>query len=1616
MIKQHLGRLFDGRTRSGRRGRKLTALGVIFATLTAVSIYAWADSPDPVLPLSGSEVINPDQSITLTVHGGWAWPTHNGDCTTQKTVGWAVDWNDQSQPGGLVGTVNGVTVDVGAAAANTYNPKDLATHYYPGPNPPKCGTFNPALGYNTGNWGPGPGVLGRPGYPNGETHTYPPGTTTVSPCVVMYDMHNVGSSDLIAGGQGHDGDNSVQSNQNTPLGNGCFTFNFPKLTSNASVDTTTGLVSDTAHLTGGNSPTGTITFKAYGPNDAGCNNPPVFTGTADVNLGNHDYAPTLPASGFVPSGLGTYRWTLDYNGDKNNAAASSGCNAANESITINPQARIQIDPPSAANQTVDPSTHLNNDHVLTVTVKKEHSGAASFVPADGVLVTATTDFGSFKNGTNTCTTDGNGQCQVTLQSNSTGLSTINASATVAIEGQNLSVKTDGKLGNSGPALKHWVDALLTISPPSAANQIGDTHTFVAHLLIDKGDGNGMQNAANEVIHFTKTAGPGTLQNTTCTTLADGTCSVHLTSGQTGLSTVSASWSNGIQVGNDTAAAKAFSGDALKHWVDAQLRITPETAANQIGVTHHFTATLKFDKGDGNGFQPAPSGSKIDFTIDSGPGALSPSSCTTGPGGPGLPPLGVCGVDLTSNTTGLTTVHANWTGSIAVANDTASAKTQSNNAVKQWTNAHLVIDPASAANQVNVDHIFHAHLTFDYGDGKGFVKAPAGQSIGFTKDSGPGAFSGNPCTTDVNGECDVHLTSSVTGVTTVHASWTGGINTGANGTAQASTTSNGAVKHWVDPILTIDPLDAANQVNNTHTFHVHLSFRLDPATVVPAPDGSTVNLAIDSGPGAFTPGGAATSCNTVAGTCSVDLNSAVTGLTTVHAKWTGGIQTVEGIAQATTPSVPATKLWTNAKLDLTPTPAVNHVGDTHHYTATLQFDKGTGTYVNAGDGEVINFTIQSGPGTLSANSCSTVAGVCHVDLTSTVTGSTDVQGTWSGKIGTAHGDAIATATATAVKHWVDALILINPPAAENEVGHNHTFTVTVFKTVDGVTSPAAGIVAHTSAVNSLGATASYVGSPDCTTNASGQCNVVIVSSTTGVTTVTASATVPVTAGGITKNVDVITDGQNGNQAPAQKRWVKATLDVTPPEATNKVGDPHVFTAHLKLDFGNGAGLVDGANQPITWQINSGPGSLSGTNCTTDASGSCQVTLTSAVAGTTTVEGDWSGTLTTTLAGTQVSASLTQSDTAIKHWVTPAITLDKKVDGADHNPIADALNAHQGDTLNYTVKITNTGDIALTITNLADTLHANLAASCGTFNIGDSLAVGASINCAYTGIAPANDITNVASVVATYLSAGPNPASGTLNASDQTFVHILHPAISLVKTGEALAHEGDKVTYGFDVKNTGDVDLSNVAVTDNVLGAIGTVGNLAVGASAHLTKDFTVPTGVTSVTNTATACGVDSGNVQVCASDHHTLIVIHPTINIVKTANPTTADPGQTVTYTYVVTNTGDTILHDVVVTDNVIGAIGTIATLNPNQSVTLTKSFTVAANSPRTNIGQACGTDALNLTVCDTDPATITIVLPIPPQHRLPKTGFEVLFWAAFGMVLTAAGLAMMKTRREFLGM
>src|SRR5207237_4713758 len=82
---------------------------------------------------------------------------------------------------------------------------------------------------------------------------------------------------------------------------------------------------DTAHLTGGAAPTGTITFKLYSNND--CTGL-LHSETATV-AGNGDYT---TATGFVLNHAGTYYWTASYGGDSDNNAAAETSGTAEAAV------------------------------------------------------------------------------------------------------------------------------------------------------------------------------------------------------------------------------------------------------------------------------------------------------------------------------------------------------------------------------------------------------------------------------------------------------------------------------------------------------------------------------------------------------------------------------------------------------------------------------------------------------------------------------------------------------------------------------------------------------------------------------------------------------------------------------------------------------------------------------------------------------------------------------------------------------------------------------------------------------------------------------------------------------------------------------------------------------------------------------------------------------------------------------------------------------------------------------------------------------------------------------------------------------------------------------------
>ena len=186
--------------------------------------------------------------------------------------------------------------------------------------------------------------------------------------------------------------------------------------------------------------------------------------------------------------------------------------------------------------------------------------------------------------------------------------------------------------------------------------------------------------------------------------------------------------------------------------------------------------------------------------------------------------------------------------------------------------------------------------------------------------------------------------------------------------------------------------------------------------------------------------------------------------------------------------------------------------------------------------------------------------------------------------------------------------------------------------------------------------------------------------------------------------------------------------------------------------------------------------------------------------------------------------------------------------------------------------------------------------------------------------------------------------------------LVPGISVVKSVngndantelEADTFEiGTTIEFDFLVTNIGELDLTDVALTDDVLGDITCPETeLAVGASMTCEATTVVTEGLT--TNIATVNGqpVDEDGIPVGDSvtddDPANHIGATTTISIEKATNGEDADDptgpsieaGDDVTFTYVVTNSGPLSVIDLVVTDDIEGDVCTIARLDAGASET-----------------------------------------------------------------------------------
>ncbi|HEC82076.1 MAG TPA: DUF11 domain-containing protein, partial [Thermoplasmatales archaeon] len=351
--------------------------------------------------------------------------------------------------------------------------------------------------------------------------------------------------------------------------------------------------------------------------------------------------------------------------------------------------------------------------------------------------------------------------------------------------------------------------------------------------------------------------------------------------------------------------------------------------------------------------------------------------------------------------------------------------------------------------------------------------------------------------------------------------------------------------------------------------------------------------------------------------------------------------------------------------------------------------------------------------------------------------------------------------------------------------------------------------------------------------------------------------------------------------------------------------------------------------------------------------------------------------------------------------PVILVDKKT--WDGTQWTDHINASMGETIRFNITISNIGSGPYVLYDITvnDTLpdfltYIDDATLNGEPREPDSTDNGNIIwhipweeACVYPGesmfiefdalVTDCGNDVNLVNVTSQYC----DPDILYVYGEDTVPINVtcLFPDIELTKTANVTqACIGETITYTYKVTNTGDVTLTNVNVIDDLLGSIVlntttlNPNEYAVGTAYYTVDERDLPG---PIINHATASGTPSVGEDVTDTDYASVeVCYHPSIDLIKEADVDEACIGETITYTYKVTNTGDVTLNNVNVEDNLLGSITLNKTiLAPGEWAVGTASYVVDEDDlpgPIVNHATATGTPPVGEDVTDTDDASVDI--------------------------------------------
>ena len=263
---------------------------------------------------------------------------------------------------------------------------------------------------------------------------------------------------------------------------------------------------------------------------------------------------------------------------------------------------------------------------------------------------------------------------------------------------------------------------------------------------------------------------------------------------------------------------------------------------------------------------------------------------------------------------------------------------------------------------------------------------------------------------------------------------------------------------------------------------------------------------------------------------------------------------------------------------------------------------------------------------------------------------------------------------------------------------------------------------------------------------------------------------------------------------------------------------------------------------------------------------------------------------------------------------------------------------GDRIEYTITVRNTGDVPVSDVTLEDQLLAWVgedARGIGTLAPGAEQVFSGTYEITQADV-DAESVVNVA------LASGQDPDDVPIDGSGSvTVVHeeVAAPSLVVSKSASPMTFSavGDEIAYTITVTNSGNEEITDISVSDPLVGLNTSIASLDLGESQVFDETYTITQEDLDrgfLTNTAAASGQDPDDDPVNGEGSVTVMgpVQQASLVVSKSASPMTFSAvGDEITYTITVTNDGDVTVTDITVTDTLLGLDESIVSLDPGES-------------------------------------------------------------------------------------